>query len=61
MPYEAPRLNIHGTVEELTLQSSGNSGNDPCRFNDPRDEYKRTGLADLILGQANLATCGTSA
>jgi hypothetical protein len=57
MRYEAPRLIIHGSVESVTLQSSGNSGSDPCRYNDPRDEYKRTGVADLILGQANLATC----
>jgi len=56
-PYEAPRLIVHGSVETLTLQSSGNSGNDPCRYNDPRDEYKQTGVADLIQGQANLATC----
>jgi hypothetical protein len=57
MHYEAPRLIIHGSVAELTLQSSGNDGEDPCRFNDPRDEYKQTGAADLILGQANLTTC----
>ena len=55
-PYEAPRLIVHGSVETLTLQS-GNSGSDPCRYNDPRDEYKQTGVADLIQGQANLATC----
>jgi hypothetical protein len=55
--YEAPRLTVHGSVEQLTLQSSGNDGNDPCRFNDPRDTYKQTGTADLIQGQANLATC----
>jgi hypothetical protein len=55
--YEAPRLIVHGSVEALTLQSSGNSGNDPCRYNEPRDEYKQTGTADLIQGQANLATC----
>lgn len=57
MSYKAPRLIIHGSVQALTLQSSGNSGNDPCRPNDPRDEFKQTGPADLILGQANLATC----
>ena len=58
-PYEPPRLIVHGSVETLTLQ---NSGNDPCRYNDPRDAYKQTGVADLIQGQANLATCvGTSA
>ena len=62
MSYEAPRLIIHGSVQALTLQSSGNSGEDPCRYNDARDEYKQTGTSDLILGQANLATCvGTSA
>ena len=55
-PYESPRLIVHGSVEALTLQS-GNDGNDPCRFNEPRDEYKQTGTADLIQGQANLATC----
>jgi hypothetical protein len=55
--YEAPRLIVHGSVQGLTLQSSGNDGEDPCRFNDPRDEYKQTGAADLILGQANLTTC----
>jgi hypothetical protein len=61
-PYEPPRLIVHGSVETLTLQSSGNDGNDPCRYNDPRDAYKQTGVADLIQGQANLATCvGTSA
>lgn len=57
MTYEAPRLVVHGSIEMLTLASSGNSGNDPCRFNNPRDEFKTTGQADLILGQANLATC----
>ena len=56
-PYEAPRLIVHGSVEALTLQSSGNSGNDPCRYNHPRDEYKQTGVADLIQGSANAATC----
>jgi len=56
MSYEPPRLTVHGGVRALTL-GSGNSGNDPCRYNDPRDEYKHTGLADLILGSANLATC----
>ena len=60
MTYEAPRLIMHGSVEDLTL-ASGNSGNDPCRYNDPRDEYKQTGLADLILGQANSSPCVTSA
>ena len=57
-PYEAPRLIVHGSVETLTLQS----GNDPCRYNTPRDEYKQTGVADLIQGQAGMTTCvGTSA
>ena len=57
MRYEAPRLIVHGSVESLTLQSSGNDGNDPCRYNEARDEYKQTGTSDLILGQANLTTC----
>ena len=57
MHYEAPRLTVHGSIEALTLQSSGNSGNDGCRYNSPRDEYKQTGVADLIQGQANQATC----
>jgi hypothetical protein len=56
MAYTAPRLVVHGSVESLTL-ASGNDGNDPCRFNNPRDTYKQTGAADLIQGQANLATC----
>jgi hypothetical protein len=61
-PYEPPQLIVHGSVEMLTLQSSGNSGNDPCRYNEPRDEYKQTGVADLIQGQANVMSCiGTSA
>jgi hypothetical protein len=60
MQYEAPRLIVHGSVEALTLQSSGNDGNDPCRDNPPRGD-KQTGPADLILGQANLATCVASA
>lgn len=59
MTYKAPRLIVHGSVEELTL-ASGNDGNDPCRFNKPRDEYKQTGTADYIQGQANLATCVAS-
>ena len=57
MQYEAPRLIVHGSVHALTLQSSGNDGEDPCRYNNARDEYKQTGVADLILGQANLHTC----
>lgn len=57
MSYDAPRLVVHGKIEMLTLQSSGNDGEDPCRFNAPRDENKQTGAADLILGQANLTTC----
>ena len=61
MQYEAPRLIVHGSVHALTLQSSGNDGEDPCRYNNARDEYKQTGVADLILGQANLATCTASA
>ena len=56
-PYEPPFLTVHGSVETLTLQSSGNDGNDPCRFNEPRDAYKQTGTSDLIQGQANLTTC----
>jgi hypothetical protein len=54
--YQAPQLYVHGSVEELTA-ASGNDGNDPCRFNKPRDSYKQTGPADYIQGQANLATC----
>jgi hypothetical protein len=61
MSYEAPRITVLGSVQELTLQSSGNSGNDPCRSNDPRDVFKQTGPSDLIQGQANLATCSASA
>ena len=49
--YECPRVFTIGDFRELTL------GNDPCRFNDPRDVYKQTGAADYIQGQANLATC----
>lgn len=60
MPYEAPHLFIHGSVHALTL-ASGNDGEDPCRFNEPRDTYKQTGAADLIQGQANLTTCAASA
>jgi hypothetical protein len=54
--YESPRLYVHGSVGKLTA-ASGNDGNDPCRFNEPRDSYKQTGPADLIQGQANLTTC----
>ena len=54
--YEKPTLVALGTVEELTF-ASGNSGNDPCRFNPPRDTFKQTGPADYIQGQANLTTC----
>jgi|1185.fasta_scaffold1274344_1 hypothetical protein len=54
--YEAPRLVELGGFSDLTL-ASGNSGEDPCRFSNPRDVYKQTGLADFIQGQANLATC----
>jgi hypothetical protein len=53
--YEAPRLVVHGSVGTLTA-ASGNDGNDPCRDNPPRG-FKQTGPADLIQGQANLATC----
>lgn len=62
MKYVAPRLIVHGSVQALTLESpQPNDGNDPCRFNKPRDEYKQTGAADYILGQANLTTCAASA
>lgn len=54
MSYDAPRLVVHGKIEMLTLQGDGN---DPCRFNKPRDEFKQTGVADLIQGQATLQTC----
>jgi hypothetical protein len=55
--YEAPRLTVHGSVAVLTLSDPPYDGEDPCRFNEPREEYKQTGDADLILGQANLTTC----
>lgn len=54
--YESPRLYVHGDVGKLTA-ASGNDGNDPCRFNNPRGTYKQTGAADLIQGEANLTTC----
>lgn len=50
--YEPPQLIVHGSVESLTL-----AGNDPCRYNKPRDAYKQTGEADLIQGGAGIATC----
>jgi len=56
MTYRAPTITDHGSLIALT-RASGNDGNDPCRINDPRDGYKQTGAADLIQGQANLATC----
>ena len=52
--YETPQLLVLGSVAELTFEGDGN---DPCRFNKPRDTYKQTGQADLILAQASLATC----
>ena len=58
--YERPQLFVLGNVAELTF-ASGNDGNDPCRFNNPRNTFKQTGPADLIQGQANLATCVASA
>jgi hypothetical protein len=54
--YERPRLVVLGSFANLT-QESGNDGEDPCRFNEPRDTNKQTGPADYILGQANLTTC----
>jgi len=54
MEYEAPSFIVHGSIESLTLLGDGE---DPCRYNPPRDEFKQTGAADLIQGQANLATC----
>jgi hypothetical protein len=54
--YQPPRLFVIGSLQNLTL-ASGNDGNDPCRFNQPRGTHKQTGPADLILGQANLTTC----
>lgn len=58
MSYEAPRLTVHGPIQSLTLQQGGPpNGNDPCRFNNPRDTFKQTGAADLIQGQAALQTC----
>lgn len=56
MSYEAPRLVVHGSIESLTLQAVPN-GNDPCRFNNPRNSFKQTGLADLIQGNAALQSC----
>lgn len=56
LQYEPPRLAALGSVHALTL-ASGNSGNDPCRYNDPRGVFKQTGPADFIQGQANLAVC----
>jgi hypothetical protein len=50
--YEPPQLQIVGDFRELTL-----AGNDPCRWNDPRQAYKQTGLADFIQGGANVANC----
>jgi hypothetical protein len=50
--YQPPQLVVLGTVQSLTLE-----GNDPCRWNEPRDTNKQTGMADLILGQAALTTC----
>lgn len=60
MSYEAPRLIVHGSIETLTLAGSLPQGNDPCRFNKPRDTYKQTGASDMIQGNPNqngLATC----
>ena len=54
--YKKPQLLVLGSVAELTF-ASGNDGNDPCRWNKPRDTFKQTGPADYIQGQANLATC----
>lgn len=54
--YQRPQLLVLGSVAELTF-ASGNDGNDPCRWNNPRNTFKQTGPADLIQGQANLATC----
>lgn len=57
MSYQAPRLIVHGSIETLTLQNADPNGQDPCRFNDPRDTFKQTGTADFVQGQAALATC----
>jgi hypothetical protein len=54
--YEKPVLVVLGAVKDLTF-ASGNSGNDGCRWNPPRETFKQTGPADLIQAQANLATC----
>lgn len=54
--YESPVIADYGSLFALTA-ASGNDGNDPCRFNEPRDEFKQTGTADLIQGEANLTTC----
>ena len=54
--YERPKVTVMGGFRELTF-ASGNGGNDPCRFNNPRGTFKQTGAADFIQGQANLTTC----
>jgi hypothetical protein len=56
MTYCAPTITDHGSLLALT-QASPNDGEDPCRFNEPRNEFKQTGNADYILGQSNLGTC----
>ena len=43
--YERPQLFIVGGFRDLTL-ASGNDGNDPTRFNNPRGVFKQTGPAD---------------
>jgi hypothetical protein len=55
-PYRSPAITDHGSLFALT-GASGNDGNDPCRLNPPRDEFKQTGTADYIQANANLTTC----
>jgi hypothetical protein len=60
-PYEATAADRAGSVETLTCSPPGMTERS-LPVQRPRDAYKQTGVADLIQGQANLATCvGTSA
>jgi hypothetical protein len=54
--YERPRLFVLGGFSELTLGPIPD-GNDPCRYNSPRDTFKQTGAADYLQGNAALETC----
>ena len=58
--YQRPELFVLGGFHELTMQKPGGpipDGNDPCRYNNPRNTFKQTGLADWIQGNAALQTC----